>query len=686
MPTTFSLRPYRSGLIAFSLACLISLACLLLNASVVLAQTSANPQVPQGGTARAEFTLDYGQPPSTNGWTIFDPSGKIIATDTSPNGWSNDGRHGQISAPLAAPISTGYYADYGEATISDDQPGFDATTSFDVVAGLAGLSLAPASVTGGASSTGTITLTGPASANGTTVALTSDNASATVPASITVAAGTTGSTFPITTMAVTASATANITATYGGVSQNMALTISPAASGVSDLSAYSTGDGKITLYWTPVVNATGYNVYRGTTTGGEDYAHPVNGSSPVNAASYSGSPMNMYTETGLADGTEYFYTVKAVYGSTESQASNEDSDVPDPAAVPWDTRNPGAILSAFGNAFASDTSGIGADPFSLRVVGPDNTIYDPSFSTAQPPDGSVTPGTNQFVGSDGSTQALPDDEGELDPITSSTSSTQPNAVGTALAGDKGPFRRVSTHRNANGSGDYRGAIGTFYLPSATVPLGARAAHGDTPVIYLGISGSSIEVDAGLAYQPGGSWALEMQVAGKQVSAQGPSGTTIQPTVLENLPGNAQYHRFAPGSLVTMSYWAWGTYPTTGRAKLSLLIVDDFDNSTAAALGAPSKYLNREENVRVKRVHAVAQTSKQTTPAVFPTGTTVNAASWSQGSVFLPGAAGSTQGWSSADGTSLGEDGYYDGGHSQVNAYRTSPFIQEDNITITINPN
>lgn len=449
---------------------------------------------------------------------------------------------------------------------------------------------------------------------------------------------------------------------------------------VGDLSTYATGSGRIALYWTPVVNATGYNIYRGTSAGSEDYLHPVNGSTPVNAASYPGSPMSLYSNSGLTNGTAYFYTIKAVSGSGQSQASNEDSDIPDAAAVPWDTRNPGAIISAFNAAFASDTSGIGADPFTLRVVGPDSTIYDPSSSTAQPPDGIVAPGTNQLVRPDGSTQTMPDDEGQLDSPSPAASTLSPSLVGTALQGDRGPFRRVSTRKNANGSGDYRGATGMFYLPGATVSQAAVTDHGDSPVIYLGISGSSIAVDAGLAYQQaGGMWALEMQIGGKIVSAQGDPKKFIRPVKLENAPKGSQYYRFAPGSSVIMSYWAWGTYPTKGRAKLSLLLVDSLDNSTAAALGAPSRYLLREENVRAKRVHAVAQN----VAGVFPTGTTINAASWSQGSVFLPDAAGSTQGWSSAAGTLPGEDGSYEGGKSDVNANRTSPFIQEDGITIVI---
>ncbi len=550
----------------------------------------------------------------------------------------------------------------------------------------AALSLYPATVTAGSSSLGTVTLSSYAPTGGVVVTLSSSSTAATVPASVTVPGGQRSAAFTVTTTSVASATAATITAAAAGVSQMATLNITIASPSVSDLSAYATGAGKITLYWTQVANATGYNLYRGTTSGGEDYAHPVNGSTPINTHSYSGSPMDMYSDTGLTNGTPYFYTVKAVYGSGESQPSNEDSDSPDAAAVPWDTRNPGAILSAFNAAFASDTSSIGADPFSLRVVGPDNTVYDDSFSTAQPPDGTVTPGTNQLVRPDGSTQALPNDDGEFDPAPPPGSGFRSNAVGTPLPADKGPFRRVSTRRNADNSGDYRGATGTFYLPPATVTDANRRLHGDTPTTYLGSTGSIIGVDAGLAYQNGThSWALEMQVGGKLVSSQGNPRKTIIPTPLENAPIGPQYQRFAPGSSVIMSYWAWGTYPTTGRAKLALLLVDDPNsdpaNPVAAALGAPARFLGKYENVRVKRVHAIAQNRA----GVFPTGSSVDGASWSQGYVFLPDAAGSLQGWSRAAGTLPGDDGYYDGGNASVSAYETSPYIQEDNINIDISP-
>src|SRR2546422_625671 len=76
---------------------------------------------------------------------------------------------------------------------------------------LSSLSLNPPSVTGGAASIGTVTLSAPASAGDAVVALLSTNpAVATVPASVTVPAGATGATFTVSTTALTASASATV--------------------------------------------------------------------------------------------------------------------------------------------------------------------------------------------------------------------------------------------------------------------------------------------------------------------------------------------------------------------------------------------------------------------------------------------------------------------------------------------
>jgi hypothetical protein len=94
---------------------------------------------------------------------------------------------------------------------------------------LSSLTLSPSNVTGGNSSTGTVTLSGPAPASGAQVTLSSSATAATVPSSVTVPAGATGATFTITTSAVAASTPVTISASYGGVTQTASLTVTPSS-------------------------------------------------------------------------------------------------------------------------------------------------------------------------------------------------------------------------------------------------------------------------------------------------------------------------------------------------------------------------------------------------------------------------------------------------------------------------
>ncbi len=442
------------------------------------------------------------------------------------------------------------------------------------------------------------------------------------------------------------------------------------------LTAVSTGSGKVTLYWSGVANATGYNIYRGTATGGEDYAHPVNGATPVTTKDTGPGVSNMflYSDTGLTNGTEYFYTIKAVNRTAQSGPSNEDSDVPDSNAVPWDSANPSSILSAFRNDFASDVANVGTGGYALRVVGPDNVIYDDSYSTAQSADGTVTPGTNQFVRPDGTSLSLPDDLGQFDTPSGSSSGATPNSVGMSLPASKGPYRRVRTGPTAL----YRGESGMVGLATPTIGTIGKA-HGDTAMIFFGASGSNVEVDSGLQYSTTyQKWEMFMNINNRYV---GNEPGQIPPVHLLNVPAN--FIRVPSGDVPTVSYWAWSGLANNGkpRTKISLLLVDDsLFNGDVGALGAPSKYLGKIENVRAKRVHAIAQNAL----GVYPTGSQMDGATWSQGYVILPDSAGTLQGWSGGNGTRTNEDGSYDGGHANVNVFETSPYITEDNINVSIN--
>lgn len=78
----------------------------------------------------------------------------------------------------------------------------------------------------------------------------------------------------------------------------------------------SAGDGYVDLSWSAVPGANYYNVYQGTTAGGENFANP----------------MQVFTTggtvTGLIDAITYYFVVTAVVGAQESPPSNEVSGMP----------------------------------------------------------------------------------------------------------------------------------------------------------------------------------------------------------------------------------------------------------------------------------------------------------------------------------------------------------------------
>jgi fibro-slime domain-containing protein/RHS repeat-associated protein len=96
---------------------------------------------------------------------------------------------------------------------------------------LAGLVLSPSDVTGGAPSSGIVSLTGPAPAGGVAVTLASANPAAGVPASVTVPEGAIGTTFPIVTQAVTAITDVTISATLDATTRTAVLRLHPVPPG-----------------------------------------------------------------------------------------------------------------------------------------------------------------------------------------------------------------------------------------------------------------------------------------------------------------------------------------------------------------------------------------------------------------------------------------------------------------------
>jgi hypothetical protein len=95
----------------------------------------------------------------------------------------------------------------------------------------------------------------------------------------------------------------------------------------------TSGDGYNSLNWSSVIGATGYNLFRGTTPGGE-------GGSPINGSPVAGTN---YVDSGLADGTTYYYVVKALGPGGSSAASPEASGTPAAATSPHRRWFPGLL-------------------------------------------------------------------------------------------------------------------------------------------------------------------------------------------------------------------------------------------------------------------------------------------------------------------------------------------------------
>ena len=185
-----------------------------------VASVSLSPTTVAGG-ATSTGTVTLG---------VAAPTGGAVVTLTSSN-----------TADATVPASVTVAAGATTATFTVSTVSVTAATSATITATYNGISrtasltvnpntvksvsLSPTSVAGGASSTGTVTISSAAPAAGQVVLLSSSSSSATVPATVTVASGATTATFTVSTTAVTASTTATITSAIGSSSATASLTI-----------------------------------------------------------------------------------------------------------------------------------------------------------------------------------------------------------------------------------------------------------------------------------------------------------------------------------------------------------------------------------------------------------------------------------------------------------------------------
>ena len=211
---------------------------------------------------------------------------------------------------------------------------------------LSSLTLNPTSVAGGNSSTGTVTLSGPAPAGGAQVALSSSNtAAATVPSSVTVPAGATSATFTVSTSVVTASAAVTISAAYGGATRTASLAVTPAAPPPPTLASLGLNPTSVT----------GGNSSTGTVT--LSGAAPAGGAQVVLSSSNTAAatvPSSVTVPAGATSATftvstsvvtaSTAVTISAAYGATRTASLAVTPAAPPPATLSSLTLSPTSVI------------------------------------------------------------------------------------------------------------------------------------------------------------------------------------------------------------------------------------------------------------------------------------------------------------------------------------------------------
>jgi fibronectin type 3 domain-containing protein len=123
------------------------------------------------------------------------------------------------------------------------------------------------------------------------------------------------------------------------------------------------GNGQVALSWSASVGAASYNIYRGTSSGGE-------AATPVKI----GVAGTAFTDTGVSNGVAYYYQVTAVNTAGESGRSAEASATPQsPSSVVWAVDAGGAAAGAF----QSDTGFTGGATYQTTAAIDTSAVSSP---------------------------------------------------------------------------------------------------------------------------------------------------------------------------------------------------------------------------------------------------------------------------------------------------------------------
>jgi len=224
----------------------------------------------------------------------------------------------------------------------------------------------------------------------------------------------------------------------------------------------SAGNAQVSLSWTGSSGATSYNIYRSTSSGGE-------GSTPY----LTGVTTTSFTDTGVSNGTTYYYEVTAVNSGGESGESKEASatpQVPAPAA-------PTGLTATAGNAQVSLswTASSGATSYNIyrSITSGAESLLQSGVSGTTFTDSSVTNGTTYYY------KVAAVNAGGTSPLSGEVSATPQVAAPAA------PTNLVATAGNAQVSLTWTAASG-----AASYSIYRSTTSGSETLLASGVSSTS----------------------------------------------------------------------------------------------------------------------------------------------------------------------------------------------------
>jgi hypothetical protein len=356
------------------------------------------------------------------------------------------------------------------------------------------------------------------------------------------------------------------------VSANLSITVSATVPGAPTALGAVAGNTQVVLSWTaPASNGgsaiTGYNVFEGTSSGGE-------AGTPVNSSLISGTT---YTATGLTNGTKYYFTVEAVNAVGSSAASNEASATP---VVPLSISTTSLPGGTFGSSYSATLAAVGGiTPYTWKLT----SGSLPAGLTLKASSGAIT-GTPTATGTSSFTVQVTDSSSPPKTVSVNLSITvaatvpgAPTALG-AVAGNTQVVLSWTAPASNGGS-----AITGYDVYKGTSP-GAESA---TPVA-TGVSSTSYTV-TGLTNGTTYYFTVEaLNVAGNSASSNEASAMPVVPVSISTTS--------LPSGIVGVAYSATltatnGTTPYTWAlvsgslpAGLSLSTSGGTITGTPTALG------------------------------------------------------------------------------------------------------